>query len=64
MDVCRSQEIYRANFERVIRYWFKNRIRCRKNCCKKIVYKTAEATEHLIENKTTEKIVRPKPLLE
>ena len=35
-----------------------------KTASRKVIHKTAEATEELIENKIAEKIVKPKPLPE
>ena len=46
-------------------YWIllqKNRTRCCKNCFKKVVHKTAEATGELIENQITVQISKAKPV--
>ena len=48
IDFCHSREIYLTNIENIIIRYFQ-----------KEVHKTAEATEELIGNKTTETIVRP-----
>ena len=49
---------------KIIGYCYRNRTRCYKSVSKKVVYKTSEATEELIENRIAEKIVRPTPVPE
>ena len=48
--------------KKIIGYCYKNMTRCCKNCFKKVVHKTAEATGQFIGNKITDKIEKPKSI--
>ena len=47
-----------SKYGKSLRYCYKSRGRCCKNCSKKVVHKTGEATEELIGNKVLEKIMK------
>ena len=50
--------------KKIVAYCFKNRTRYCKNYFQKVVHELAETMGELVGNKISEKIVKPKPVLD